>query len=75
MTLNQEWFATHASTSGGVLLGNDHICKVVSVGTMKIKMHDGVIRTLMIMKHIPEMLVASSKVKIESLRFLKGFSH
>jgi hypothetical protein len=39
MTPNREWFATYEPSDGGVLLGNDHLCKVAGVGTVRIKMH------------------------------------
>lgn len=52
MTPNRECFATYELASGGVLLGNDHLCKVVIVGTVKIKKKDGVFRTLMSVSQI-----------------------
>jgi GAG-pre-integrase domain len=51
MTLNKEWFVTYES-SDGVLLGNDHLCKIAGVCIAKIKMHDGIIRTLTGVRHI-----------------------
>jgi GAG-pre-integrase domain len=33
-------------------LGNDHLCKITGVGTIRIKIHDGIIRTLMGIRHI-----------------------
>jgi GAG-pre-integrase domain/Integrase core domain len=46
---------TYESYDGGVLLGNDYLCKIVDVGTIRIKMHDGIIRTLMGVRHIPDL--------------------
>ena len=68
-------------------MGKDHVCKVAGVGTVRIKMHDGVIRTLTGVKHIPDLtknlisLGALEDVgcKFQSeggvLQVLKGLSH
>ena len=34
-------------------MGNNHACKTVVLGDIKIKMHDGVVRTLMDVRHVP----------------------
>jgi GAG-pre-integrase domain len=52
MTPNREWFATYDPSDGGVLLGNDHLCKIIGVGTIKIKMHNYIIRILTDVRHI-----------------------
>jgi hypothetical protein len=38
-----------------VLMGNSNLYKVVSVGTIKIKLHDGKIRRLTGVRHIPDL--------------------
>lgn len=40
------------STGEGVLLGNDHLCNLAGIGTIRIKMHDRVICILVDIKHI-----------------------
>jgi hypothetical protein len=55
MTSNREWFVTYESSDGRVLLRNDHLCKIAGVGIVRIKMHDGIIRTLTGVKHIPDL--------------------
>jgi GAG-pre-integrase domain len=55
VTPNREWFATYELYDGGVLLENDHLCKIAGVGTVRIKMHDGIIRTLTDVRHIPDL--------------------
>jgi hypothetical protein len=55
MTPNREWFVTYEPSDGGVFLENDHLCKIAGVGTVRIKMHDGIIRTLMGVRHIPDL--------------------
>ena len=38
-----------------MLMGNNAVCKVVGIGPIKIKMHDGIMRTLSDVRHIPEL--------------------
>ena len=46
MTPRRDWFTTHQSICGCVvLLGNNVTCKVAGIGTVRIKMYDGVVRT------------------------------
>ncbi|PHT53674.1 hypothetical protein CQW23_08136 [Capsicum baccatum] len=56
MSPNRDWFTTYESFNGGlVLMGNDAQCKVVGKGTIKIKTHDGVVRTLTSVRHVPDL--------------------
>ncbi|KAK2968054.1 hypothetical protein RJ640_015236 [Escallonia rubra] len=49
-------FATYRSFDGGkVLMGNDVTCKVVGIGSIQIRMHDGIVRTLTDVRHVPEL--------------------
>jgi hypothetical protein len=52
MTPNREWFVTYEPSNRGVLLENDHLSKIVGVGTVRIKMHDGIIRILTGVRYI-----------------------
>ena len=36
-------------------MGNDSLCKTVSIGTVKIHMHDGIVRTLSDVQHVPNL--------------------
>ena len=40
---------------GFVLLENNVVCKVVGVGTIKVKMFGNVARTLMDVRHVPDL--------------------
>ncbi|KAK3034871.1 hypothetical protein RJ639_033234 [Escallonia herrerae] len=56
MCPNSDWFATYRSFDGGkVLMRNNVACKVVSLGSIQIRMHDGIVRTLTDVKHIPKL--------------------
>lgn len=51
---NKNWLTTYESFNGGVFLGNGYIFKAAGKGTLQIKMHNGVTRTLSGVKHILE---------------------
>ncbi|KAG8489926.1 hypothetical protein CXB51_015938 [Gossypium anomalum] len=56
MCPNREWFSTYSSVEGGVVrMGNDSSSKVIGIGTVKIKMHDGTIRTLSDVRYVPDL--------------------
>lgn len=56
MCPNKDWFETLTPFSGGtVLMGNNAACKVAGVGTIKIKMFDGIVRTLGNVRYIPDL--------------------
>ena len=49
-------FPTYETVSKGVvLMGHNASCKVVGIGTVRIKMFDGVVRTLDDVRHIPDL--------------------
>ena len=56
MTPNKEWFTSYKSGSFGTIhLGDDKLCAITGIGTIKIQLHDGVVRTLNDVRHIPDM--------------------
>ena len=56
MTFNKDWFDSYSSGNFGfVYLGNDKACAVTGKGQIKIRMHDGVVRTLCDVRHVPEL--------------------
>ncbi|KAK3013991.1 hypothetical protein RJ639_009544 [Escallonia herrerae] len=55
MCPNRDWFATYRSFDGGKVLMGDVSCKVVGIGSIQIKMHDGVVRTLTDVRHVLEL--------------------
>ncbi|KAH1091748.1 hypothetical protein J1N35_019005 [Gossypium stocksii] len=53
MCPNREWFSTYSSVEGGVVhMRNDSSIKVIGIGTIKIKIHDGTIRTLSDVRYV-----------------------
>jgi hypothetical protein len=56
MSPKRDWFTTYESVNcGTVLMGNDVACKIVGIGTIRIRMHDGIVRTLTNVRHIPDL--------------------
>jgi hypothetical protein len=56
VTPNREWFDTYRSVNcGNVRMGNDASCEVIGIGTIKIRMFDGVVRTLSEVRHVPDL--------------------
>jgi hypothetical protein len=56
MCLHRNWFSTYQSIDDGVVfMGNDFSCKIVGVGSVQIRMHDGSVRTLTDVRHVPEL--------------------
>uniref|UniRef100_A0A2N9HBW1 Integrase catalytic domain-containing protein n=1 Tax=Fagus sylvatica TaxID=28930 RepID=A0A2N9HBW1_FAGSY len=56
VTPHKNWFDTYRSINcGSVRMGNDATCTIIGMGTIKIKMSDGVVRTLEEVRHIPDM--------------------
>uniref|UniRef100_A0A2N9HJ44 Integrase catalytic domain-containing protein n=1 Tax=Fagus sylvatica TaxID=28930 RepID=A0A2N9HJ44_FAGSY len=52
----KNWFDTYRSINcGSVRMGNDATCTIIGMGTIKIKMSNGVVRTLEEVRHIPDM--------------------
>ena len=49
----KDWFETFQSVKGGqVLLGNNKSCKIMGIGTVRIKQFDGVERILQQVRYI-----------------------
>ena len=56
MTPKKDWFDVYKPYDGGVVqMGNDATCSVIGIGTMKIKMFDGVVRVLSNVRHVPNL--------------------
>ena len=51
-------------------MGNDHPCRVVGIGSVRIKMFDGVVCTLTNVRYIPKM-----KKNLISLGVLDSYGH
>jgi len=53
---HRDWFVTYQPIDGGnVLMGNNMPCKTIGTGSIKIRMHDGIVRTLSNVRHVPDL--------------------
>ena len=53
MCANRDWFNTYEKKNEGeVLMGNDAACKIVGIGTLKVKMYNDIIRTFSNVRHV-----------------------
>ncbi|KAH9646639.1 hypothetical protein KPL70_024932 [Citrus sinensis] len=56
MCPDKNLFSSYRVFNGGeVMMGNNSLCKVVGLGTIRLKMFDGVIRELSEVRHVPEL--------------------
>jgi hypothetical protein len=56
MCPRRDFFESYKPYSGSsVLIGNDVVCQTSGVGTVKIKMFDGIVRTLTDVRHVPDL--------------------
>ncbi|GJR47307.1 gag-pol polyprotein [Tanacetum coccineum] len=54
MTARREWFHQYKPISGGgsVYSCNDHEVKIIGIGSIMVKMHDGTVRTIRDVRHV-----------------------
>ena len=56
MYLNRMWFDTFKSCNAGiVLMGNDARCKAIGLGTIKVRMFDGIVKILTNVRYVPDL--------------------
>nr|CAD1844275.1 unnamed protein product [Ananas comosus var. bracteatus] len=53
---HREWFSTYMPIEGGdVLMENHSKCTVIRIGTVRVRIFDGVVRTISEVQHVPDM--------------------
>ena len=75
--INRDWFVTYDSLQGGgsIRLGDDSPLDIVGIGSIQIKMHDGIVRTLADVRHIPDMsknLISLSTLDAKGYKYSGG---
>ncbi|CAL8117258.1 unnamed protein product [Prunus armeniaca] len=56
MCSNKSWFDTYdVDYDIEFMIGDSSVCRVEGIGTIKVKMHDGVVRTLGMVRYIPKL--------------------
>ncbi|KAG8492605.1 hypothetical protein CXB51_010032 [Gossypium anomalum] len=73
MSPNRDWFTTYETVfEGVVLMGNNASGKIVGVGTIKVKMFSGIVRTLSDVQHVPELkrnLISLSTLDLKGYKY------
>lgn len=73
LTPRKQWLQNFREINGGkVLLGNNHECKVQGVGDIRLKLHDGSLRTLTSMRYVPKLkrnLISLGELDRNCLKF------
>ncbi|KAG8493024.1 hypothetical protein CXB51_010410 [Gossypium anomalum] len=73
MSPNRDWFTTYETVfECVVLIRNNASCKIAGVGTIKVKMFDGVVRTLSDVRHVLELkrnLISLSTLDSKGYRY------
>ena len=71
---NRDWFSTYEFVQSGdvVRMRDDNPHDIVGIGSVQIRTHDGMIRTLTYVRHIPGM--ARNLISLSTLNF-KGYKH
>jgi hypothetical protein len=55
MTPNRDWFDTYRSVNSGIVtVSNGAHCKITGICNIRIKIFDGMVRTLCHVRHVPE---------------------
>jgi len=81
----RKWFSSFEKPNESVvIMGNDHACQMVGIGTIRIKMPDGIVRELIDVRYVPQLkknlisvgAMKSKRLKVtmenETLRITKG---
>ena len=55
MCPERKYFDTYRACDATVMMGNGSASRVVGIGTMKMKMFDGVVRTFANVRHVPRL--------------------
>ena len=73
MTPRKHWLQNFREIDGcKVLLGNNHECKVQGIGNIRLKLHDGTLRTLSSMRYVLELkrnLISLGELHMNGLKF------
>ena len=74
MTPRRDWFCTYEPISeGSVIMGNDHALEIAGIGTVKLKMYDGTVRTIQGVRHVKGL--KKNLLSIEQLDNLRCKTH
>jgi len=55
MTFRKDWFSSYEKSGGTVVMGNNATCAIVGIGSVRVRCHDGVVRTITQVRHVPDL--------------------
>ncbi|KAH0712532.1 hypothetical protein KY289_008491 [Solanum tuberosum] len=55
MTFQKDWFRSYETSRGTVLMGNNATCKIVGIGSIHVRCHDGTVRTIIEVRRVPDL--------------------
>lgn len=56
MCPRRDWFVEYKLYNGGqVIMGNNKACRVIGIGTVKLTLADGIVKTLTDVRHVPDL--------------------
>ena len=56
MSLVKSYFSDYHEYDGAmVMIGNNAVCKVIGMGNIHIKLHDGTVRLIRQVRHVPDL--------------------
>lgn len=65
MSHKKDWFTTYESANGGlVLMRTMFAWKIATIGAIRIRMHDRIVRTLTDARHMPLRLFSNNNCEI-----------
>lgn len=65
--LVNDWIIDTGVSGGSILMGNDAVSQTIGIGTISIKCHDGVVRILGDVRHVPDLRMIISLGSLASL--------
>ncbi|KAH0678662.1 hypothetical protein KY284_019747 [Solanum tuberosum] len=55
MIFRRDWFNSYEISGGTVLMGNNATCKIIGIGSVRVRCHDGTMRTITEVRHVPDL--------------------
>ncbi|XP_075110563.1 putative mitochondrial protein AtMg00300 [Nicotiana tabacum] len=75
MTFRKDWFSSYEKSGGIVVMGNNATCAIVGIGSVRVCYHDGVVRTITQVRHVPDLkknLISLSTLDEQGYRYMSG---
>nr|XP_016457574.1 PREDICTED: uncharacterized mitochondrial protein AtMg00300-like [Nicotiana tabacum] len=73
MKFRKDWFSSYEKSGGTVVMGNNATCAIVGIGSVRVRCHDGVVRTITQVRHVPDLkknLISLSTLDEQGYRYM-----